>query len=119
MISFEQRDLLHNFLLLDLAIKSLQHDYKFVEQCKMNSVLLPLLDALLTKLRKEYFQLKHQLKQQKIKVIAWQPVDEYFINIQVATAGNDVELHYATQGLKTQVEHLIINYMRNISLTGT
>ncbi|WP_342558877.1 hypothetical protein [Metasolibacillus sp. FSL K6-0083] len=35
MINFEQRNLLHKLLLLDLAIKSLQHDHKYVEQCKL------------------------------------------------------------------------------------
>ncbi|MCT6922834.1 aconitate hydratase [Metasolibacillus sp.] len=119
MINFEQRDLLHNYLLLDLAIKSLQHDQKYLEQCKMKSVLLPTLNILLKDLRKKYFQFKHQLKFHKIKVIAWYPIDEYFIDVKVATVGNDLILHYAKQGLKAQVEQLIINHMKNISLTGT
>ena len=58
MINGEQRSLLHQYLLLDLAVKSLQQDYKRAEYFKMKLVFLPLMDALLKNLRKDYFQVK-------------------------------------------------------------
>ncbi|MCY1462505.1 hypothetical protein D9M71_802880 [compost metagenome] len=67
------------------------------------------MDSLLKHLRQEYFDLKRQLSQQKIRVIGWKKVDEYFSDVQVATAGNDVVLRYANQALKTQVEKLLIS----------
>ncbi|MFJ7406146.1 MULTISPECIES: aconitate hydratase [unclassified Lysinibacillus] len=113
MIKAEERQLLHKYLLLELAVKSLQIDYKKTEQFKMKIVFLPLMDSLLKELRQEYFNLKRQLAQHRIRVVGWQPVDEYFSDVQVATAGNDVVLRYANQALKSQVEKLLINHISN------
>lgn len=113
MIKADERQLLHKYLLLELAIKSLQIDYSKLETFKMKVVFLPLMDALLKDLRQEYFDLKRQLVQQKIRVIGWTNVDEYFSDVQIATAGNDVVLRYANQALKTQVEKLLINHIKN------
>ncbi|MEY9979121.1 aconitate hydratase [Lysinibacillus sp. RC79] len=109
MIKADERQLLHKYLLLELAVKSLQIDYKKTEQFKMKIVFQPLMDTLLKDLRQELFNLKQQLAQLRIRVVGWQPVDEYFSDVQVATAGNDVVLRYANQALKTQVEKLLIN----------
>lgn len=108
MIKTDERQLLHKYLLLELAVKSLQIDYQKAEQFKMKIVFLPLMDTLLKELRKELFNLKRQLTQLRIRVVGWQRVDEYFSDVQVATAGNDVILRYANQALKTQVEKLLI-----------
>lgn len=112
MINGEQRQLLHQFLLLELAIRSLQHDYKMVEQLKMKVVYLPLLDTLLKRLQKDYFNLKRQLAKQKIRVVGWHRIDTYFSDVHIATAGNDTKLRYANQALKTEVEHLIQQYIQ-------
>lgn len=111
MINPEQRQLLHKFLLLDLAVKSLQIDYLKVEQFKMKGVFLPFMDSLLKELRQDCFNLKRQLAQQRIRVVGWTPVDEYFSDVQVATAGNDVVLRYANQALKTKVEDLLKSHV--------
>ncbi|MGE7843625.1 aconitate hydratase [Lysinibacillus sp. NPDC093712] len=111
MIKADERQLLHKYLLLELAVKSLQVDYKKTEQFKMKIVFLPIMDTLLKELRQEYFNLKRQLTQLRIKVVGWQPVDEYFSDVQVATVGNDVILRYANQALKSQVEKLIITHI--------
>lgn len=113
MINPEQRQLLHKFLLLELAVKSLQIDYPQVEQFKMKEVFLPIMDYLLKTLRHEYFELKRQLGQQRIRVVGWTNVDEYFSDVQVATAGDDVVLRYANQALKTKVEKLINEHLKN------
>lgn len=112
MIKPEQRQQVHKYLLIELAIKSLQIDYPKVEQFKMNKVFLPLMDSLLKDLRQEYFELKRQLSQQRIRVVGWTTIDEYFSDVQIATAGEDVVLRYANQALKTKVEELIIRYLR-------
>lgn len=111
MIKPEQRQQVHKYLLIELAIKSLQIDYPKIEQFKMKKVFLPLMDSLLKDLRQEYFELKRQLSQQRIRVVGWTTVDEYFSDVQIATAGNDVVLRYANQALKTQVEQLISKYL--------
>lgn len=114
MIKPEQRQQVHKYLLIELAIKSLQIDYPKVENLKMNKVFLPLVDSLLKELRQEYFNLKRQLSQQRIRVLGWTTVDEYFSDVQIATAGEDVVLRYANQALKTKVEQLIGEYLRKI-----
>ncbi|MGE7791252.1 aconitate hydratase [Lysinibacillus sp. NPDC096259] len=87
-------------------------DYLKTEQFKLKNVFLPLMDVLLKDLRNECFDLKRQLAQQKIRIVGWTKIDENFSDVQIATAGNDVELRYAKQALKTQVENLIFNYLK-------
>ncbi|WP_328203927.1 aconitate hydratase [Lysinibacillus fusiformis] len=74
----------------------------------MKKVFVPLMDSLLKELRQEYFELKRQLSQQRIRVVGWTTIDEYFSDVQIATAGDDVVLRYANQALKMQVEKLLI-----------
>lgn len=113
MINADERQILHKYLLLELAIKSMQIDYQKAEQFKMKVVFLPLMDALLKDLRNEYFNHKRQLAQHRIRVIGWENVDEYFSEVQVATAGNDVVLRYANQALKNKVEKLLLTRLAN------
>lgn len=113
MINPEQRQLIHKFLLLELAVKSLQIDYLKTEQFKLKNVFLPLMDSLLKGLRNECFDLKRQLAQQRIRIVGWTKVDEYFSDVQIATAGNDVELRYANQALKSKVEKLLDVHINN------
>ena len=113
MINPEQRKMVHEYLLIELAIKSLQVDYLKVEQFKMKKVFVPLMDSLLKELRQEYFELNRQLFQQRIRVVGWTTIDEYFSDVQIATAGDDVVLRYANQALKTKVEQLLINHINN------
>ncbi|MER2059618.1 MAG: aconitate hydratase [Niallia sp.] len=114
MIKAEERQLLHKYILVDLAVKSLQIDYPKAEQFKMKVVFLQIIDTLIKDLRKEYIDLKNQLAKQKIRVVEWRNIDEYFSDVQVVTAGNDVVLRYANQALKTQVEKLILSQIHNL-----
>lgn len=43
MINPEHRQLLHKYLLIELAVKSLQMDYQKVEQLKIKKVFVPLI----------------------------------------------------------------------------
>ncbi|WP_155592310.1 aconitate hydratase [Lysinibacillus cavernae] len=115
MINGGQRRLLSQYLLLDLAVKSLQHDMTVAERFKMKRVFLSSMDALLKQLHKDYFQLKRQLAQQKIRLVSWHRIDDYFSDVQVATVGNDEELRYANQALKTQVEELLLKQLQSHS----
>ncbi|MEK5080491.1 aconitate hydratase [Solibacillus sp. FSL W7-1436] len=104
-IKADERQLLHRYILVDLAVKSIQFDYQKAEQLKMKVVFMPLIDTLIKDLRKEYIELKNQLAQQKIRVVEWRTIDEYFSDVQVATAGDDIVLRYANKARKTQVEN--------------
>ncbi|MFJ7736383.1 aconitate hydratase [Lysinibacillus sp. NPDC097287] len=111
MINFYQRDQLHQFIILELAIQSLQCDYKTLEQLKMKAIYLPFVESLMKNVKQDYFNLKHQLAKQKIRVVGWQQIDDHFSEVCIATAGEDEVFRYAKQALKTQVEQLLINYM--------
>lgn len=109
MINAEQRQLLHQYLILDLAIQSLQKDYKTLEQLKMKAIYLPFVDCLMKSVRQDYFNLKRQLAKQKISVVGWQHIDDHFSDVHISTGGEDGILRYAKQSLKTQVEMLLTN----------
>lgn len=111
MMTFEQRDLLHRFVIHDMAVQSLQRDYKVIENLKMSNVYLPILDNLLKVISNDYYNLKRLLAKDKIKVVKWEKVDDHFSDLTVTTAGEDETLRYAKQALKTQVEHLLTSHM--------
>lgn len=47
MLNPEQRRLFHKFLILEMAVQSLQRDFSVIENLKMSKVYLPILDKLL------------------------------------------------------------------------
>lgn len=53
------------------------------------------------------------LKKQKIAVVKWEKVDEYFSDVTITTAGEDEELRYAQHALKSEVEELLVSYLMN------
>lgn len=112
MLTFEQRDLLHRFVIHDMAVQSLQRDYKVIENLKMSNVYLPMLDKLIKEISNDYYNLKRLLAKDKIKVVSWEQVDEYFSDLTITTPGEDEVLRYAKQALKTQVEHLLNSHLQ-------
>ncbi|WKT74950.1 aconitate hydratase [Lysinibacillus fusiformis] len=111
MINAEQRQLLHQYIILDLTIKSLQYDYKKLEQLKMKAIYLPFVESLMKSVRQDYFNLKRKLAKQKIRVVGWYRINAYFSDVRIATAGEDEMLRYANQALKTEVEQLLIQLL--------
>ncbi|MFJ7663768.1 aconitate hydratase [Lysinibacillus sp. NPDC097162] len=111
MIKPEERRNVHEFILLDMAVKSLQNDYDKLGNLKMSVVYVKIVDDLLKDLRSDYFNKKRMLAKQKIEVVKWIHVDEYFSDVVLKTPGEDVELRYAKQALKTKVEALILRYL--------
>ena len=107
MLNPEQRQLFHKFLILEMAVQSLQRDFSVIENLKMSKVYLPILEKLLKNISHDYYDSKRLLAKEKIRLVKWEKIDEYFTDIQVATAGNDVILRYANQAMKTQVEKLL------------
>ncbi|MEQ6855586.1 aconitate hydratase [Lysinibacillus capsici] len=113
MINAEQRQTLHKFIVYDMAIQSLQRDYKVIENLKMCKVYLPILDNLLKAITNDYYNLKRLLAKEKIKIVKWTKDDEHFSDLTVTTPGEDLVLTYANQALKTQVERLLLSLQSN------
>ncbi|MEO4054818.1 aconitate hydratase [Solibacillus sp. CAU 1738] len=111
MIDLENRKILHQFILLDLALRSVQHDYPLIEALplKMHKIYFIKLDALLKSLQQEHFTLKKILQKQHIRIIRWQRIDDYFSDLYVTTVGNDEVIRYANHHLKQSVEELLVS----------
>lgn len=110
MMKPEQRQLFHKFLILDMAVQSLQRDFSVIENLKMSKVYLPILERLLKDITQEYYNSKRLLAKEKIRLVKLEKIDEYFSDVHIATPGNDVVLRYANMAIKTQVENLLISH---------
>lgn len=115
MIKPDERRNVHEFILLDMAVKSLQNDYDALGNLKMSGVYIKIVDDLLKNIRNDYFNKKRMLAKQKIEVVKWIHIDQYFSDVVLKTPGEDVELRYAKQALKTQTEDLIFKYLKEIN----
>ncbi|ATP38822.1 aconitate hydratase [Solibacillus sp. R5-41] len=114
MINGEQRQLVHDYLVIDLAVQSLQTDYSKVEQTdllKMKAIYLPIIDNILKSVRNDYLNQKRLLAKDKIRVVKWVKIDEHFSDVIVATAGEDITIRYANRAIKTHVENMLLSRM--------
>ena len=107
MINSEQRQLVHQFLILDLAIRTLQYDYQQMEHLKLPEIYLPRMETFLKGLHEDVLILKRELAKPNIQFIGWKRRDQYFSDAHISTAGNDEWLRYANEAMKTQVIQLI------------
>ncbi|WP_431810791.1 aconitate hydratase [Lysinibacillus capsici] len=112
MIKKEDRQLLYEFIKLDMAIKSLQRDYDSLTNLKMGKVYINIVDALLKDIRNDYYNKKRFLAKQKIEVVRWVKISEHFSEVIIRTPGEDEVHQYANQALKTHTEELIFRYLR-------
>lgn len=115
MIKPEERRNVHQFILLEMAVKSLQNDYDTLGNLKMAKVYIQIVDDLLKVIRPDYYNKNRMLAKQKIEVVKWINIDQYFSDVVVKNPGEDVVLRYAKQALKTLVKNLIFNYLKEIS----
>ncbi|MGE6601534.1 aconitate hydratase [Lysinibacillus fusiformis] len=111
MLKPEQRKLFHKFLILEMAVQSLQRDFPVIENLKMSKVYLSIFDKLLKDITQDYYNSKRLLAKDKIRLVKIEKIDEYFSDVHIATTGNDVVLRYANMALKTQVEKLLIGQL--------
>lgn len=111
MINREDRHYVHEFIVLDLSIRSLQNDFSTLETLRMKKLYLTIIERLLKDLRNDYFNRKRELAKKGIRLVRWVKIDEYFSDVIVATPGEDLALRYANQALKTQVEEILIDYI--------
>lgn len=108
MINLLDRHALHKLIVLELAVRSLQHDYVQLETLKMHKLYTTWTELLLKHLYPIYTAQKRQLAQKQIRIVRWRKVDLYFSEILIATAGEDIVLRYANQAIKAEVEELLM-----------
>lgn len=119
MIKREDRQLLYEYIKLDMAIKSLQRDYDSLTNLKMGKVYINIVDALLKDIRNDYYNKKRFLAKQKIEVVKWVKISEHFSEVTIRTPGEDEVHQYANQALKTHTEELIFRYLRGENNANT
>lgn len=115
MIRPEERNILHQYIILDMAIRSLQQDYSSLEKLKMSNIFIPIADGLLKTIRNDFYNKKRMLNQKGISVVKWVKIDNLISEVTIKTLGEDVVLQYANQAIKTQVEKLIIEHLKSHS----
>jgi len=81
---------MHKYVVYDMAVQSLQRDYKVSENLKLSKVYLPIFDNLLDDISQESYNAKRLLAKDKIRVVRWEKIDENFSDlIIIATSGED------------------------------
>lgn len=111
MLSLENRPMVHELIVFDLAIRSLQQDYNKLDGLKMHAVYTRWTDFLMKELNESYMVQKRKLANKGIRIVRWVKIDVYFSDVTIATAGEDVVLRYANQALKTEVEQLLMEQL--------
>jgi len=71
MIKHEDCSVVYEYIKLDMAIRSLQHDYSSLEKLKMSKVYLSIIDSLLKNLKSDFYNKKRLLAKKNIEVLKW------------------------------------------------
>lgn len=114
LIRLDERELVHQLIILEYALRAVQWDYSKIHELKMGNAYLPLFDQLLADLTAEHMQVKRTLASKQIRLIATKKLDAYFSIISVTTAGDDAHLQYANQVLKQDVYALLLQKVAKI-----
>lgn len=107
MISLQERQDLHQFIVLELAIKTLQKDFHQLEQLKLKTIYIAWTERLLNILQPIYQTQRRTFAKKQIRVLRWQKKDAYFSEVFIATSGEDVVLEYSNQAIKAEVEQFL------------
>lgn len=107
---------IHQFIIYDLAIRTLNYDLPKIEDLKLQVVLQPIVQHLLKKLYEEFNPLKVRLKREGIAIVKWQHVDSFFSDVILRTAGEDQTLRYAKKVLQYDVEQLVWQKLNTMNI---
>lgn len=112
MINIAQRQEVHELIILDLAIRSLQVDYVKLSTLKLQKLYTEWIEIVLQQLQSQFHEKKHHLTTQQIRLVGYKRLDTYFSEITVATPGDDTQLLYANEVLKQDVEQALMKCIR-------
>ena len=114
MIPLKDRQLVYEFLMLDVVIRSLQHDIEHMQKLKFFSLYEQQLGTILNHLQRDMTWRKNRLAGSKIRLSKWVKVNENFSDAILATAGEDVSIRFSTHVLKQNSYMLIEQRMMPI-----
>lgn len=107
MIALQERQLVYEFLILDLAIRSLHHDLDNMNHLKFAELYTLQMRGVLNNLQKDYQWRRKQLESKKIRFNKWVKVDDYFSDAILATAGEDEVIRFSIHALKQNSQQLV------------
>lgn len=116
MIALQDRQLVYEFLKLDLAIRSLQHDLDHMQNLKCSELYMAQYGAILLNLQQDFQWRKKRLASKKIRLNKWIKVDEYYSDAILATSGEDAAVRFSAHALKQSTQDLISQYIMPIIL---
>lgn len=107
LINLKDRQTLHQFIILELAIRTLQADFQKLEHLKLKSLYMTWTEQLLNILYPIYYSQKQALSTKHIRVVRWHKINEHFSEVLIATSGENLTLQYANQAIKVEVEEFL------------
>ncbi|MFJ8091109.1 aconitate hydratase [Lysinibacillus sp. NPDC095746] len=105
MIKPDERRNVHQFIILDMAIRLLQQDYSSLEKLKMSKIYILIVHDLLKIIRNDFYNKKRLLAQKGISVVKWVKTDEYFSEVTIKTKGEDVYFNTPIKHLKQKLKN--------------
>lgn len=114
MIHIHDRHRLHQFLMIELAIRYLEKDLEIIQTTKCTNIFIPFIERLLKMLRQQYHDEKQYFTGKQVRLIQWKRIDNYFSEVSVTTPGEDAVFTYANQAVKTHVEEMIMKTYKTI-----
>lgn len=112
MITNEQRQLIHQFVVIDMAQRSIKSDIELYKQytnyLKMTKIYMKIINEMAELLHEEYHNLKRLLHLNKIQFGRWQRVDDAHSNYYFIYEGTKDALMYNNEQLKNEVEEMLI-----------
>ncbi|MGE7933977.1 hypothetical protein [Viridibacillus arvi] len=95
---------IHNAIILELTLRTLERDKKHMDSLKTNFAFKAWIDQELKNLTRDLRDVSRTLGIHGMKVLEGiKEIDEYFVAYTVKTRGNDKELRYSKVALRNQV----------------
>lgn len=118
MIKLEDRQLVYEYLMLDITIRSLQHDIEHMQGLKYSDLYVQQFCAVITILQRDFQWRKKTLASKKIRLVKWVKVNELFSDAILATVGEDAVIRFSSHVLKQNSQMLIEQKLIPISKTN-
>ncbi|ATP40667.1 hypothetical protein CSE16_11750 [Solibacillus sp. R5-41] len=123
MITEELRQLVHQFILIDMAQRSVKVDKEYIEKYADNfktaKLQLNLINKLLDELHQDYHNHKRLLTLNKIHVGKWKRANDTHTNYHFMLNGIEGSLMYNNVQLKREVENMLTSVFFSDSSMGT
>ncbi|MEK4760738.1 hypothetical protein MHH85_10825 [Viridibacillus sp. FSL E2-0187] len=104
MIKHDQQIYVHNAIILELTIRTLERDKKHMENLKSNFAFKAWIEKELKNLTRDLRDVSRTLGMHGMKVLeGTKDIDEYFVAYTIKTRGNDKELRYSKVALRNKV----------------